>query len=108
MSGTYETLFQPRGYGSISASTSSARVAVTTETASQNEYPIIVAIGSRTGDADVYVTFGDSAVVATATTGSLVNGGSVRGFRLPSGTTHVAAITASGTATVCVETGRGF
>jgi len=104
----YDTLFEPRAYASISASTSSARVAIGTETANEAEYPRIVAIGSRTGDADVYVTFGNSSVVATATTGSLVPGGQVRGFRVPAGTTHVAAITPSATATVCVETGRGF
>lgn len=104
----YETLFEPRSFASISATTSTARVAIGTETANEAEYPRIVAIGTRTGDADVYVTFGNSAVNATLTTGSLVPGGTVRGFRAPAGTTHVAAITASGTATVCVETGRGF
>lgn len=108
MTHTYDTLFEPRAYASISATTSSARVAIGTETASETEYPRIVAICTRTGDSDVYVTFGNSSVAATTTTGSLVQGGQARGFRVPAGTTHVAAITASGTATVCVETGRGF
>lgn len=104
----YDTLFEPRSFASISATTSTARVAIGTETANESEYPRIVAIGTRTGDGDVYVTFGSSGVNATLTTGSLIPGGQVRGFRVPAGTTHVAAITPSGTATVCIETGRGF
>jgi hypothetical protein len=109
MSMTYGTLFEVVSVATpISATTSSARTALATETADQNQYPRIVSIASRTGDSDVWLTFGNSAVVATTTTGVILHGGTARGFRVPQSATHVAAITATGTATVNVVNGRGF
>jgi hypothetical protein len=109
MAEPYETLFEPVSVATpISATTASARTALSTDTAVQNEYPRIVSIASRTGDSDVWVTFGNSAVAATTTTGIIVHGGTARGFRVPASATHVAAITATGTATVNVVNGRGF
>lgn len=105
----YDTLFEPVSVATpISATTSSARTALRSETADQAEYPRIVSISTRTGDADVFIVFGDNSVAATVNGGVIVHGGSVRGFRVPSTATHVAAITVSGTATVNVVNGRGF
>lgn len=108
MAGAYETLFEPvTATAGISATTTSARVSIGSADTSR-EYPRIVEIGTRTGDADVFIKFGDSSVAATVAGGPIIPGGQVRGFRVPSTATHVAAITASGTATVNVVVGRGF
>lgn len=114
MSNAYQLLFEPSSTDavSLSASTTSARVAlpVSAPTAEGlgNGTRRMVAIASRTSDADVYVRFGDSTVTATTAAGALVHGGQVRGFTVPVGATHVAAITASGTATVNIVPGSGF
>lgn len=109
MAGSYETLFEPvTATAGISATTSSARVAIGSFNEPESEYPRVVEIATRTSDADVFIKFGASDVAATVAGGPIVHGGTVRGFRVPAGATHVAAITASGTATVNVILGKGF
>lgn len=112
MSNAYQMLFEPTSYAtSISATTSSARTALATPPTDEglgNATRRVVAIGTETGDGDIFIKFGDSSVTVAADAGSLIPGGQLRGFVVPIGATHVAAITASGTATVCVENGKGF
>jgi hypothetical protein len=68
----------------------------------------------NTGTVDVFIVFGGSDVAAVIpAVGSPANGipigaGHTEAFRAPAGNTHLAAITASGTATLYITTGRGL
>jgi hypothetical protein len=59
------------------------------------------------GGATVFVAFGNSAVEA-AITSMPIPSGAVEVFSAGPGSTHVAAITAAGTATLYATTGRGL
>ena len=100
-----QTLFLGQAVNTpISATTVSARSALQSNAGQAR----ILVIATETGDADIFVVFGDSSVVATIATGMLVHGGSVRGFRVPENATHVAAITRADTATVNLVEGFGL
>lgn len=60
------------------------------------------------GNVPVYIKFGnDSSLTATASDIPIMNGSGPEMFRRPQGATHVAAITASGAASVIFTTGEG-
>ena len=56
----------------------------------------------------VFIAFGTSAITAVVATGIPLGPGDVAGFTLPGGTTHAAAITATGTASVYFTPGNGM
>lgn len=109
---SWQLLFEPQSFSTaISATDTSSRTAIGDAPVDEgigNNNRRVVVIGTQTGDDDVWVQFGDATVTATANAGSLVPGGQLRGFTVPIGATHIAAVTASGTATVTVENGVGF
>lgn len=61
----------------------------------------------NTGDVIVFLNFGPSTVEATTAAGLPLGPGAVEFFEIGQGATHVAGITASGTATVYFSEGRG-
>lgn len=85
----------------LAASTSSARVALPTGD------PGSLRI-TNPGSVTVYVTFGTSTVTATTTAGMDLPPGTVESFRVPTNATHIAGITASGTATIRLTPGQGL
>jgi hypothetical protein len=84
----------------LSVSTSSNRVAIPSN-------PMQVRLSTNGADAVCFVEFGDSSVTAAASTGMRMGPGSIEVFSIPLGATHVAAITASGSATLYVTPGAG-
>jgi hypothetical protein len=82
----------------ISATTNSASAALT---GSGNSVRVFV-----TGTGQAFIQFGDSNV--TATTSKMPVAAAIESFGLPDGVTHIAAITASGTATVYATRGKGI
>lgn len=96
-------LFTPKAAGTvnIAATTSSARVAL-----GMNAGNFQVRVKNLDTTNAVFINFGDSTVVAAATTGVPVGPGETCGFSV-SGSTHVAAITAASTATVYFTPGNG-
>lgn len=84
--------------GSISVTTSSASVAIPTSNGNQ------VRIVNESTDTIAYIAFGDSSVTA-ATTDMPILASTAEAFTVSG--THVAAITASGTATIKVTAGTG-
>lgn len=97
--------FEPKATGgkTISATTSSAATAVSEPTTTP-DFQLEI---TNKGSADVFLEFGASGVTAAVATGYVVLSGQTKVVTLPLAATHVAAITASGTATVYVHTGRG-
>lgn len=91
-------LFTPGATASISVTTSSARVALP---AGGGQLAVL-----NNGGGVVFIKFGDSTVTA-AVTDIPVEIGVARGFTPPGTATHVAAIIASGTATVYFTAGEG-
>lgn len=83
---------------SISATATSARVALDTETGS--------VVPTNTGTELCYVCFGDSTVVATSADYPLIGGTQVSLGRDPRAT-HAAAICPGGTSTVLLISGEG-
>lgn len=63
---------------------------------------------SNPGGVTVYVRFGDSVVAAQASTGMDLLPGTVETFRVPVGTTHLAAITDGGVTTLRITPGQGL
>lgn len=59
------------------------------------------------GSATVFINFGTSAVTATTAAGMPITAAAPEVFSVPDGATHVAAITASGTATVYFTASTG-
>lgn len=90
----------------LSVSTSSSRVAKTAlptnSGGATHELRLV-----NTGSVVVFVEFGDSAVTAAVATGMPILPGTVESFQLNAAQTHIAAITASGTATLYATTGLG-
>jgi hypothetical protein len=60
------------------------------------------------GSATVFVNFGISTVVATTAAGFPLPSGAIEIFTVGPAVTHVAALTASGTATLYATSGRGI
>jgi hypothetical protein len=97
--------FQAFGIGTASASatTSSAATALTLPSQVPKRTQVRV---YNAGSVTAFILFGTSGV--TATTGNMpVPAGAVEVLSVPEGTTHVATITASGTATVYFTAGEG-
>lgn len=61
----------------------------------------------NTGVVPVHIKFGKSDVTATVSDMPIMDGTAPEMMSLPQGTTHVAAITSSGTATIIFTTGEG-
>lgn len=94
------------GTSSISVTTTSARAAVKQQPTGAHQLRLFNA-----GTATVFWAFGDGTAVAT--TGDMpLPAGAIEVLTLPNAsnapTTHVAAITASGTATLYMTTGQGL
>ncbi len=94
------TPFRPAATANLAATSTSARVQVSA-TATPQEYRVYNA-----GTVVVFVQEGDSAVTTTTTTGVPLAPGAIE--ILTFGGTHVAGITASGTATVYFTPGDGI
>lgn len=92
--------FSPGGTVSLAVTTSTGRVALPTSSKHQ------VMITSEPGGATAFIKFGDSAVNA-AVTDTPILPGAVYIFSVVHQDTHVAAITATGTATLYATLGRG-
>lgn len=69
--------------------------------------PTEVRLRTKPTDSDCFVEFGDSTVTAATATGLSLGAGSVEFIRIPINATYVAAITASGTATLYIHSGEG-
>jgi len=90
----------------LSVSSASARVALPLSTRQ-------VMITTIVNDPMCFVEFGTSGVTAVVPSGGTVgatpvNGGDAQMFSVPLNATHVAAITASGTATLYITPGEGL
>ena len=93
--------FTPGGpSASVSATTSTGRAAITR--GSSQQVMVSVAAGGQTA----FIKFGDDTVVA-ATTDTPVPAGAQKVFSVAPDVTHIAAITASSTATVYATPGNG-
>lgn len=94
--------FKPAATGgtSLAVSGSSDRVAI-------SNLPTVVRVRTKPADADCFLEFGNSSVTASTTTGYALGAGAVEFLKVPIGATHLAAITASGTATLYVHSGEG-
>lgn len=92
--------FTPGGSVTLPATTSSANVALPTLKGNQ------ALIYAPAANAAAFIKFGDS-TVAAATTDIAIPPGFNRIFTIPSGATHVAAITGASTATLYFTTGDG-
>ena len=96
----------PAATASISATTTSARTAIKQQPTGSHQLRLFNA-----GTATVFWTFGDGAVTAALTDVPLPSG-AIEVVTLPNATnaptTHIAAITAAGTATLHLTTGQGL
>lgn len=98
--------FTPAGSTvSLAVTSASGRVALTQKPGSSAELTVIL---RNEGDAEIFVTFGDSTVTAAAATSMPIPSGSSMVFSVAATNTHVAAITASGTATLRATSGTGI
>jgi len=99
-------LFTPIGDTvNVSVSTTTARVAaldVTGQGGASHEVRL-----TNLGSATSFVVFGDSTVEATVEAGMPILPNTTEKFTVSAAHTHVAAITASGTATLYVTSGLG-
>lgn len=94
---------QPFSYATavnLSVTTSSARVLIP-NTGKQ------IRLATSAAGADVSVVFGDSTVVATVATGTLLPAGTIEISSVSDANTYVAAIAASGTATLNIVRSNG-
>jgi hypothetical protein len=91
---------QAANTASLAVTTSSDRVAITGN-------PTQVRLRTNGADAVAFITFGDSTVTAATATGIPLGPGAIEVFSVPLNATHIAAITASGTATLYVTPGEG-
>lgn len=62
---------------------------------------------SPTGSGDYWMKFGDSTVVASATNGTLILGGTAEIFTCPAKSTHVSLLAATSTVAVNIRPGAG-
>jgi len=93
--------FMPTGARvDLSATTTTSRIALPI-----NDYGSLRV--SNASGVTVYLRFGDASVTATTAAGLDLLPGTVETLRVPAGATHLAGITASGTATVGVTPGQG-
>lgn len=92
--------FSPGPTVSLATTTATGRVALGTGPKNQ------VMISTLPGDGVAFINFGSSTVNA-AVTNTPILPGAVYVFTIPPGTTHVAAITGSGTATLYATLGQG-
>lgn len=92
---------------SLAASTSSSRVQFNLTAPGGNEEPTARVYNSGTGA--VFIRFGDVTATASATTDAPIAPGATEIFRVSGGTAeqYIAAITASGTATLYITPGHG-
>lgn len=97
--------FTPGATNILAVTTTSARIALTDAPASSQSRTVRL---HNAGSALIFVRFGDSTVVAAATDMPLPVG-AVESFNLPNSSSawHVAAIAASGTATLYATAGTG-
>lgn len=97
---------EPKAAGTktISATSVSSATAVAAPTTPPPLFSLEI---TNAGAATVFLEFGDGSTTAAVATGYPVLSGQTKVVTLPMSATHVAAITASGTATVYVTTGRG-
>jgi len=86
----------------IAATTSTARVALADGTSSGRSVRIC-----NDGLVTVFIAFGNSAIEATAAAGIPIKPGMVEAMEFGKGVTHVAAITAAGSATIYFTVGQG-
>jgi hypothetical protein len=89
----------------LTATTTSSRVALTNPELGSGTEEVRI---RNTGAVDVFVHFGDSTVVATLAASIPVQPNSVEAFRIRTSATHMAAITASGSAVVYATSGQGL
>lgn len=92
--------FTPGASSTLSATTSTGRVALTRNGSDQ------VLIFAPAANAAAFIKFGDSTVVA-AVTDIPIGPGFSRVFTVPKGATHVAGITGASTATLYFTCGDG-
>lgn len=98
--------FTPAGNTvSLAVTSSNGRVALTQAPSGSAELTVIL---RNEGDAEVFIKFGDVTVVAAAATSMPIPAGSTMVFSVNALNTHVAAITASGTATIRATSGSGI
>ena len=100
-------MFRPVGATvNIVAATTTANVQ---RTGSGAPSPVAVEVRFyNAGVVPVFVNFGGSGVTATLAAGMPIAPGATEAFGLEPSQTHVAAITASGTATLYITTGDGL
>lgn len=98
----------PAGTVNLSATTSSSRVQVLTNTIIQNTNGTHIIRVYNAGSVAVFIEFGNSTVTASTTADTPIAPGSVESFHVFPYETHVAAITASGSATVYFSPGEGL
>lgn len=92
---------QPSGGFKLDVTDTTDRVELTND-------PTEVRLATETSDDDCFLEFGDSTVTAAVATSHYFRGGSTEVFRVPYGTTHIAAIAASTeTATLHISSGEG-
>ncbi len=95
-------LFSPIGSTvNLAVTTSSGRVALTTVKSSSSVRVY------NAGAATAFVQFGDSTVAAATATSIPIPSGAIEVFGIGEAITHVAGITASGTATLYCTSGLG-
>jgi len=102
-------IFRPTlgGTVNLSVTSSTGRVAVLTATSLADVSGSSVIRLYNAGSVAVFVEFGDGTVTAAVATGMPIAPGSVEAFRVNPAQTNVAAITASGTATLYATPGAG-
>jgi hypothetical protein len=91
-------LFTPIATVSLAVTTTTGRVALVGDASTVRLY--------NAGTATAFVKFGDSSITA-ATTNMPIPAGAIEAFRPPGSSTHLAAITSSGTATLYATSGEG-
>ena len=101
----FALLFQ--GSRTISCGTSSTETALATGLSGSATIQVEIQNKGSASPADVFIEFGTTGVVATVATGYPNQVGSIKLVSIPKSYTHVACISASGTQTVYVTSGRG-
>lgn len=104
---TVTTLFTPIGTVSLAVTNATARVALTSWTVQPGDDQLSLRVVSSVGGSECFIKTGTDNTVVAATTDMKILPGAIEVFQLPAGTTYVAAITASGTATLSLTIGYG-
>lgn len=95
--------FRPQQTGGTSLALTSSGTSVAIPGSSPTE----VRLNTIASDAYCFLAFGSSTTAASLTTSMAFPPGNTEIFRVPIGTTYLAGITASGTATVYIHSGEG-